>query len=608
MMRKHPKSLLVFFLACIIILITADAKGKWRKQETEATIGWDVSGYYFYLPAFFIYKDLSRLQFKDDILKKYKPTPSFYQAYEIGDGKYIMKYSVGLAILMTPFFLIGHCFAWISGVPMDGFSPPYQYAIAFGSLFVAFLGLWVSRKVLLKYFSDEVTALSILILLIGTNYLNYAAIDSAMTHNYLFTLYSLLIYISIRWKESPSYRNSSMIGLLIGLIALVRPTDIVVAILPLLWGISSVQQAIDRFQLWQTHWKKLVLSVVITGAIGSIQLLYWKVYGGQWLIYSYEDQGFHWDGVHLMDGFFSYRKGWLVYTPLMTFVILGFIPLFRKTKAVFLACFSFFLVYTYIVFSWEIWWYGGSFGQRAMVQSYAVLIFPLAAFLQWLFGQKQWLQIGLYLILGGLCWLNLHQTYQIHAHKGGMHPENMTKAYYWRIFGGSNIPESDRILLDTDEDFRGQRFEVKRLYEESFEEYPLSDYIRDGKKVSGQKSAFVNFDYPEFAPLSFPVKDKNFSWIRVQGHFFAPWKEWEEWIMPKLRVRFKAGDQVVKERYIRISRLLPENQWTPIWIDCSLPEEDFDRIEIEIDLFEGKKELWIDDIVVESFCENPNCY
>ena len=48
---------------------------KFQKQWTEATIRWDVSGYYMYLPAAFIYKDLKRCEFRDDLIKNYKPTP-----------------------------------------------------------------------------------------------------------------------------------------------------------------------------------------------------------------------------------------------------------------------------------------------------------------------------------------------------------------------------------------------------------------------------------------------------------------------------------------------------------------------------------------------------
>ena len=31
------------------------------------------------------------------------------------------------------------------------------------------------------------------------------------------------------------------------------------------------------------------------------------------------------------------------------------------------------LLFIYIAFAWDIWWYGGSLGQRSMVQAYAVL-------------------------------------------------------------------------------------------------------------------------------------------------------------------------------------------------------------------------------------------
>jgi len=46
---------------------------KWRMQKTEATIGWDVTGYYSYLPAIFIYKDLKQLSFYSKIAEKYNP-------------------------------------------------------------------------------------------------------------------------------------------------------------------------------------------------------------------------------------------------------------------------------------------------------------------------------------------------------------------------------------------------------------------------------------------------------------------------------------------------------------------------------------------------------
>jgi len=48
----------------------------------------------------------------------------------------------------------------------------------------------------LEYFGEKTVAVTLLALVAGTNYLNQAAIDNAMTHNYLFTLYALIFYWS----------------------------------------------------------------------------------------------------------------------------------------------------------------------------------------------------------------------------------------------------------------------------------------------------------------------------------------------------------------------------------------------------------------------------
>src|ERR1700741_363778 len=84
---------------------------KWKQTATEATISWDVSGYYMYLPATFIYHDLEHCNFKDSILKKYTPTPDFQQAFLHSSRNYVMKYPVGQAILLSPFFFGAHVYA-----------------------------------------------------------------------------------------------------------------------------------------------------------------------------------------------------------------------------------------------------------------------------------------------------------------------------------------------------------------------------------------------------------------------------------------------------------------------------------------------------------------
>lgn len=85
---------------------------KWKLPRTEATISWDVSGYYLYLPAFFIYHDLKNLDFKPGLDEQYYPSSSPYQSYTHTSGHQVMKYTCGLAILYAPFFywlIYWHC-------------------------------------------------------------------------------------------------------------------------------------------------------------------------------------------------------------------------------------------------------------------------------------------------------------------------------------------------------------------------------------------------------------------------------------------------------------------------------------------------------------------
>ena len=210
---------------------------KWKMGKTEATISWDVSGYYMYLPAIFIYQDIKELNFKDEVRNKYEFTPDFQQAYlHEKSGNYVMKYSAGQAIQFLPFFAAGHASAKIFNYPTDGFSMPYQLAISIGALLICFIGVFYLRKILLHYFSDSVTAIVLAVLVFATNYLNYAAIDGAMTHNFLFTLYAVLLYVSNSFYKNPTTLKAALIGIICGWATLTRPTEFIAVLIPIFWG------------------------------------------------------------------------------------------------------------------------------------------------------------------------------------------------------------------------------------------------------------------------------------------------------------------------------------------------------------------------------------
>jgi hypothetical protein len=354
MKRLFSSRFTLIFGILFMIIVFFGYYPKWNNLHTEATISWDISGYYLYLPAIFIYDDLDQLLFMDEIIPKYYPTPNFQQATKHWNGNYIMKYSCGLAIQYLPFFAIGHIYAKNSKYSADGFSKPYQFMISLGSLLMAFLGLFYLRKVLLFYFKDKVVAIGLLTLIFATNYFDYSTITGAHSHSWLFSLYAMLVYYTIKFYKSPSHILSIIIGLVLGLIALTRPTDIVLFIIPVFWGLKNlnVNSIKTRIDFIRTHLSKYLLAGILTVSVGFIQMLYWKVIGNEWIIFSYKGESFDFLRPHLIEGWFSYKSGWLVYTPIMILSILGFWHLYKRKEGTFIPIILFFILFNYIVFSW----------------------------------------------------------------------------------------------------------------------------------------------------------------------------------------------------------------------------------------------------------------
>ena len=316
---------------------------------THRLLTWDVMGYYLYLPAIFTYSDFFTLSFLPDILATYNPTPFLYQAIALDGGDYVMRYTYGVSLFYLPFFLLGHLAAYILNYPTDGFSAPYQFFIGISAIVYTGIALWLLRKVLVQYFSDSAIALALLVLLGGTNFLQYVAIDGAMPHSYLFLLYALVLYYTMRWHQSPRWHHALIIGLAIGLATLSRPTEIIIGLLPLLWGISSKASLQDKIHLLAKHYRHLFILALAAAIVILPQLLYWKATTGQFLYYTYDDQGFEWGNPHIGEILVSFRKGWLLYTPLAGLALLGFFFLHRRAQAITLALLTFFLLNFYII-------------------------------------------------------------------------------------------------------------------------------------------------------------------------------------------------------------------------------------------------------------------
>ena len=133
---------------------------------------------------------------------------------------------------------MAHLLAPVFGEPRDGFSSIYQFFLVFSSLVYAGVGFMLLRRILLRYVDSPVAAFIILLIGLGTNLYYYATFEAAMSHSYNFCFISLFLFLTIQWYEKTSMKRSFFLGLVFGLITLVRPTNILVLILLLLWEVG----------------------------------------------------------------------------------------------------------------------------------------------------------------------------------------------------------------------------------------------------------------------------------------------------------------------------------------------------------------------------------
>ncbi len=201
-------SRIITFIAILWFFLGFSYYPKWEKPWSEATISWDVSGYYHYLPAIFIYKDIRQQNWMNDINQKYLPSPAYDQAFgHQNSGNKVNKYAIGQAVLFSPFFLMAHGYATLTGAyPADGYSKPYQFLIWFGSLAFSILGLVLLRRILLYYFEDNIVTLTLVALAAGTHWMEYASITNGMNHTWLFTLLCVLMLSTIRFYKYADWR------------------------------------------------------------------------------------------------------------------------------------------------------------------------------------------------------------------------------------------------------------------------------------------------------------------------------------------------------------------------------------------------------------------
>lgn len=426
-----PSIILIICLAGFVI-ITMDLWRNWHSNQHQ--INWDIANYYSYLPAFF--DNDGSFEFKSDLFE------NNYLPKNLINGKHLPKTTYGLSVLYAPLYGLGYKIAINQNNDLNGFSEPFFTVLHWGTIFYAFLGILVLRFFLIKYFSEIVTTITIAILFLGSTLFFYSVSWPEMPHGLLFLLFSCFLLFSAKWHESPNLKYSLIIGGLIGLITLIRPTDIIIVLLFVFWPNSKIHL------LLKTKWKYFIVMGLVCFTLWIPQLIFWHDRTGQWLYFSYPGEQFFWNDPQLINVLFSYRKGFFVYSPLIFLCFIGFFFLKDKLKPFKIILLLITIINIYIISCWWDWFFGGSFGARAFVQHFSYLSIPLAAFVSFIFESSKklifspLLKLTVIIIITFGISLNLFQTYQYVNFI--IHFNGMSKETYWLVFGKSKLNEFEQ--------------------------------------------------------------------------------------------------------------------------------------------------------------------
>ncbi len=417
-------------LVILVAMTGITSNINWGKNNWQSILEADAKGYYSYLPAVFIYHDLN-FGFFDHIEKEKYYNENRYYEYRIGShDKVINKYYCGTALLELPFFCVAHGITTASGGDADGYSRLYPIMITVAALFYLFIGLLFINSTLKLYGVGEwQRSLVLAVVVFGTNLFYYTVGEPGTSHIFSFCFVAVFFYCAKSYFMSFEKKYIWILGLLLGIITLIRPVNVlVVFLLPFVAGSwQSFQNGV--LVAVKNKWQ-LILGILYFLVVVSLQFIYYKLATGHFFVYSYGTEEFDFLNPHIFDILFSYKKGLFLYTPVYLLSVGGLCFYLKKEKYSFYTGFIFFFLITYIFSSWWQWYYGGSFSSRVYVEFLPVFAIWLGVALGSIMGRfTKITAVSMLALLTIICQI---QTYQYRYYQ--IHWSDMNKEKYWQVF------------------------------------------------------------------------------------------------------------------------------------------------------------------------------
>jgi len=298
--------------------------------------------------------------------------------------------AVGTALLWSPAYLLTHggvLLARALGAPIaaDGLSQPYLVAICYASTLYAFAGLFLSYRLCRRFFSPFSSALAVAVIWLATPAFFYSHVSPPWSHST--SLFAVALLLNV-WYDTRGRRTLAqffLVGLLGGLLALVREQDGLFLLIPAVeaaWAYVEIlrQRAFGKVLPLLGRHALLLLGAFVAFAP---QLAVYRVLNGRFGPNPTVSGKFTWWSPHFFQVLGDPHYGLLVWSPAVVLALVGLVRLWRRDRLLALALGLSFLAEVYITGAYLTWMGPGSFGPRRFINCTALFALGLAALISY---------------------------------------------------------------------------------------------------------------------------------------------------------------------------------------------------------------------------------
>lgn len=370
---KYEKALAILFLLSVPMV--------------RPWIHGDGRGYYAFARALLFQHNLD---FEIDWYRGYESSPlvsdpSFHAKYLTPNGHIWNHWTVGPAILWSPFLLTARAITPLGDAlrgtqySNDGFSKPYMIAMALGTLFYGFLTLWISLRLARKYLPERWAFLAVLGIWLASSFAFYLYVEPSFAHTPAAFLTALFVWYWDRTRDNRNWRQWLALGAIAGLMIDTYYATVWTLILILLESLTSYWQA------WKNHSAgefrallgKHVLFAAATFVCFLPTVITRKILWGSYFRTGYRE-AWYWTSPAFFRVCFS-SHGVFSWTPILIPAVIGLFFLRRYDKKLSYGMLATLLVFIYFIGCFESWHAIPSFGNRFFVSFTIFFVLGLAA-------------------------------------------------------------------------------------------------------------------------------------------------------------------------------------------------------------------------------------